>query len=124
MARTTIAKTTPLGAYPALPLVADSADVNMQASTGASGTSGNQIAFSSASRLYILAQNTHASSPYTVTITSKVDGYNRTGDITTYSLAAGDIALFVVEGAGWKQGDGYVYLEATNAAVKFGAWEG
>ncbi len=124
MARSTITKTTLVGSYPALPLVADSADLNLQAATGSSGSNGNQIAFSSAGVLYVIAQNTHASTAYTVTFTSKADGYNRTGDISAYSLAAGDVAVFAFQGAGWKQSDGYLYLEANNVAVKFAAWEG
>jgi len=124
MARTTLTKTTLAAAYPALPVTADSLDVNFQAATGSSGSSGNQFAFGSSSRLIVLAWNTHATNAYTWTATSVVDQYNRTGDISGYSLAAGEVSVKIFERGGWAQSDGYLYLEANNAAVKFAAWEG
>lgn len=123
MARTTINKTTRIGSYPTLPLVADSADLNMQAATGSSGSNGNQIAFGSAPVLHVIVQNTGVGAG-TVTFTSLADGYNRTGDITTYSLAANDIAIFQFQAAGWKQADGNLYLEASANTMKFGAYDG
>lgn len=121
MPRSTIAKTTLVGSYPAtLPLVADSADLNLQASTGSAGSNGNQIAFSAA-KLLVLIQNSHATNAGTVTITSNKDQYNRSGDISAYSLAAGDIAPFYLERAGWIQSDGYLYLECSAATMKIAA---
>lgn len=73
----------------------------------------------------IIAHNTGAS-PYTVTITS-VAAFKtgRTGDIGPYTLAAGVYAVFgpFTEGDGFLQADGSIYLEASNAAVKFGIIE-
>lgn len=67
----------------------------------------------------LIAWNSGAS-PYTVTLTSAADPQNRTGDIATYSLAAGDIAVIGPLGtSGWVQSDGYIYCEASNASVKF-----
>ncbi len=114
MTRATLTKTSAVGPYPAsLPVAADSLDLNFQAADAS-----NLNQFAPAGDDLIIFNNTGAS-PYTVTITSAPDQYGRTGDITTYSLAAGDIAAFRVKSQGWVQTDGKVYLQASNAAVKF-----
>lgn len=115
MARTTLTKTNAGGNFPVVPLTADSADITMTAADVANGNqfvpTGNEL---------VIAHNSGAS-PYTVTITSVAAGNNRTGDITTYSLAAGDYAVFgPFRREGWLQSDGYIYLAASNASVKFG----
>lgn len=119
MPRTTIPVVAPLGPYPALPLVANSIDVVPAAMSGSSGSNGNQVAFGNYNRLLLVFQNTGAA-PYTITITSVAasNTFNRSGDIATYSLEAGDIAAIFVERNGFIQTDGNLYLEATNAAVK------
>lgn len=123
MARTTLLKTTLNAAYPALPVVALSAHLNFQACTGASGTSGNQFAWGDAARLLVIAYNSGVGAR-TITITSKVDPYNRVGDITAYAEAAGALALpiaaaFIVERQGFYQADGMLYLEGNHAEVLF-----
>jgi hypothetical protein len=122
MARATLNKTTLLGSYPTLPLSANSADIVMTAVTGSSGSSGNQIAWSDAARLLVVVWNTDGVNPYTVTFTSVADPRNnRTGDISAYTLQAGDHAFFLFERAGWYQSDAMLYCEGNNAAVKIGA---
>lgn len=123
MARTTRAKTTLLGSYPTLPLAADSADLVLTAMTGSSGSNGDQIAWGDFARLLVIIQNSHAVTAYTFTVTSVAGAntLNRTGDITAYSLAAGEVAVLIFERNGWYQSDGMLYLEANNAAVKVGA---
>jgi len=78
--------------------------------------------FACTGRDLVLAQNTHASIAYTVAVTSIADEKNRTGDITTYSLAAGEIAMFGVgltNSPGWKNAStGQITITASNAAVK------
>ena len=73
-------------------------------------------------REIVLVYNSGAS-PYTCTITSVVDDKNRTGDITAYSLAAGDFAAFGVgltNSAGWKStSTGLITVDVENAAVKW-----
>jgi hypothetical protein len=114
MARTTLTKTVPLGPYPSLPVSADALDAVF---TAADVSNKNQ--FAPTGDDVLLMWNSGAS-PYTVTLTSAPDNQNRTGDITTYSLAAGDIAAVKLNNIkGWVQSDGFVYLEASNAAVKF-----
>ena len=115
MPRTTIAPATVRGPYPTLPVAADSLDLVL---TAADTVNKNQTAFNTAGAVLLLAQNSGAS-PYTITLTSAIDTFNRTGDITAYSLAAGDIAAFILERQGWMQSDGFIYYEANNAAVKF-----
>jgi len=67
----------------------------------------------------LLAWNTDGANPYTFTVSSVADERNRTGDITTYSLAAGEIGHIRLKKAGWRQSDGKCYIEASNAAIKF-----
>lgn len=85
--------------------------------TAADVANGNS--FVSTGHEVVLVNNTGGSS-YTVTVTSQPDAYGRSGDLTTYAVAAG---LFSVlphfTTGGWKQSDGTIHLSASNAAVKF-----
>lgn len=114
MPRTTLNRTTPLGPYPTLQPSADALDGVW---TAADVTNKNQFVLDGP---VLLQFWNSGASPYTVTLTSTTDGQNRTGDVTAYSLAAGDIGVFKIDQViGWRQTDGYMYLEASNAAVKF-----
>lgn len=76
--------------------------------------------FTLTGREVLIVHNTGGSS-YTYTITSTPDPYGRTGDITTQTIAAGAIHTVGPFGlAGWQQTNGYLYLQASNTAVKFG----
>ena len=55
----------------------------------------------------------------TVTFSSKADEKNRTGDVTAYSLGAGELAMFRFKKAGWMQSDGKIYMEAEHADIKY-----
>lgn len=114
MPRTTLTKTAALGPYPTLPVAADALDAVF---TAADVVNKNQ--FLPTGYDLIIMWNSGAA-PYTVTLTTAADAQNRTGDIATYSLAAADIAVFkLANKVGFIQADGYVYLEASNASVKF-----
>jgi hypothetical protein len=63
--------------------------------------------------------NTHAADPGTFTLTSVADEHLRTGDITAYSLAAGEIGAYRIKNDGWRQSDGKIYLEGSAATIKF-----
>ncbi len=116
MARTTLTRTTPLGPYPSLPVSANGLDVVM---TAADIANNNQILLDGP--MIVIAQNTDTVDR-TITLTSSSDPQNRTGDIFAYTLSADEIAAFKIDQvAGWKQADGYLYLQANNAAVKLGA---
>ena len=109
MARTPLTKQVPTGPYGA-------AGLNMTMTAADVGNSNSCIANGGE---LIIANNTGAS-PYTVTITSYADQYGRVKDITTESLAAGEIHVFGPFAlAGWRQTDGYLYFQASNASVKF-----
>lgn len=113
MARVTVTKTAAQGPYVALPVVADSLDVALLAADVA-----NKNQFAPTGDDLLLVQNSGAS-PYTFTITSVADALKRTGDVGPYTIAAGEIAAYRIKVDGWKQSDGFVYVEANNAAVKF-----
>lgn len=88
--------------------------------TFAAGTITDGDTFVCTGREILLVNNTGAS-PYTVTVTSVEDETNRTEDITTYSLAAGDFAAFGVgltNSKGWKSTAGTIRLTVSNASVK------
>lgn len=115
MARTSLTVTTALGAYPSLQPAANACDLTMTAADivnyNQATCSGNDL---------IIAHNTSGGA-LTVTITSVADGHNRTGDITTYSVGAGEYAVFgPFKSAGWMQSDGKLYMAASAADVKLG----
>lgn len=106
---------TPLGPYPSLPVSALALDLTWQA---ADSTNLNQFPLGQG-KYIILARNVHASSPFTLTLTSAADEYKRTGDITTYSIAAGkQIAFLVDKISGWVQSDGMFYLTGSAASIE------
>jgi hypothetical protein len=105
-----------IGPYPtALPLSSEALKVTMAA---ADASNGNSFPLTGSEKLLI--QNTD-SSAHTVTISSvAING--RTGDITTYSVGAGEIHAFDFHGgiAGWQQSDGTVHLAVSSALIYFG----
>lgn len=111
MARATLTKTTAPGAY-----AAAAAAVTM---TAANVSDKNQFRVAGAD--LIIVQNSGATQR-TFTINSSADSiFRRTQDITAETIDAGVIKVFgPVKPDGWIQSDGYVYLEANNADVKFG----
>lgn len=113
MGRATVTRTSPLGPFPTLPVSANALDL---AYTAADITNFNQILLDGPG--YVIAQNTGAID-YTVTITSAPDEKGRSGDITTYTISADDVMVFKIDQTkGWLQSDGYLYLQASNAAVR------
>lgn len=73
-------------------------------------------------REILLVWNSGAS-PYTVTIASAADDKGRTGDISAYSLAAGEFAVFgggLTNRLGWKnQSTNLITITPSNTAVKW-----
>lgn len=113
MARTNITPQTVVGPYPTLPVSANALDLT---ETAADVENKNQ--FTPSGDDLVIVHNTGASA-YTVTFTSIADEFKRTGDISAYSVGAGEIAAFRLKKPGWMQSDGKVYLEAEDASVKF-----
>lgn len=86
--------------------------------TAADTVNKEQIALTG--REIVIIHNTGESSR-TYTITSVADPYGRLGDITAQTIAAGAIHTVGPFGLlGWQQTGGFLYLEASNAEVKFG----
>lgn len=106
----------PLGPYPTLPVAALALDLTWQA---ADTVNFNQFPMGTGKYL-LLARNVHATTPFTITLTSVADERKRTGDITTYSIAAGKQAAFLLDQqAGWAQTDGNFYLAGSDVSIQF-----
>lgn len=114
MPRTAVTASAVKGPYPTLPIAANGADLTLAA---ADTVNFNQVAMAT-SRGLLLAWNSDVAA-HTVTLTSLVDPFNRTGDVSAYSVDPGDIMGFIFERAGWVQTDGNLYFQANHAGVKF-----
>lgn len=103
------------GSYPSLPLSANSADVAWTAA-GAEFADGFSIPHTGKEILLVRNDNV---GPQTVTINSLADAkHQRTGDITTYSVGAGEYAVFGPwQADGWRQSTGLVHGAASAADV-------
>jgi hypothetical protein len=115
MPRTTLAKTKAPGQFGSYD--ANAADLAMAAADVADK---NQFVFRP--RDLVIAHNTDVGSQ-TVTISSVAAAKTgRTGDIGAYSLGAGEYGVFgpFSEQDGFRQSDGYIYLEASSATVLLG----
>lgn len=118
MPRTAITPITPIGPFPALPVAANSLDF---AYTAGDAVNGNTIDFGGASRMLVCFQNVNAGAQ-TFTLQSALDSFNREGDITAYSLAAGEFGAFMVTRNGWRQSDNDLYIDVSHADVKIAAF--
>lgn len=117
MARQTIAKQSPKGPYPALPVTANSLDVTFTVAIVA-----DKEQFVPGNDTLVIVKNA-AVSAKTVTFTSKTDDKNRTGDVTAYSIGASETAMFRFKKAGWMQSDGYIYMEAESTDISYAVIE-
>lgn len=102
--------------YPATPITANALDF---AFTAAGADFADGAGFTLTGNEVAIVYNPD-SSARTVTVTSVVDPYNRLGNITSYSVGAGEYAVlpqFPTDG--WRQSDGRLYLAADNALVQF-----
>lgn len=97
MARTTISAQTFPGNYPVLPFDAGEADL---VETAVDDPTDRETPLIDG-KTVVLAHNTDTVAQ-TITIASAADTFNRFGDITAYSIAAGKIARFgPFKTAGW-----------------------
>lgn len=114
MPRTTLPIIDAPGSYPTLPLSANSRDIVFTA-----GDAGNNNQFLATGREIVIVQNSGAGAR-TVTFLSVADRFGRTGDMTAYSLGAGEFGLFgPFQLDGWRQTDGYVYTNPEHAEIKY-----
>jgi len=107
---------TVIAKYPATPLTANAADFTW---TAAGADFADKAQFPHTGKELILVRNDNVGAQ-TVTIESRVDTFNREGDITTYSVGIGEYAVFgpfPIEG--WRQTTGYLTLAASAADVSF-----
>jgi hypothetical protein len=94
---------------------ANAADLAM---TAADTENDEEVTFTGAE--IIIAHNTGGEA-HTITISSVVDNLGRDGDISAYSLGAGEYAVFGPFGTeGWLQSTGKLHFEANHAEIKFG----
>ena len=87
--------------------------------TFAAADLGNGNKFACTGKEILIARN-DAIAEKTLTISSVDDEKNRDGDITTYALASGDYAIFLqgmTNSKGWKQTDGTILLQASDADI-------
>ena len=117
MPRTTLTPLTLLGSYPPIQPTALSMSQTLVAADAT-----NKEQFAVTGKEILVAFNSNAgSTARTVTITSVADQFNRTGDITAYSVPKGALFMFgPAQLMGWKQSDGYVYVEASHAEILWG----
>jgi hypothetical protein len=102
--------------YPTLPITANALDFTFTAA-GANFLDG--AGFTLTGKEIPIVYNPD-SGAHTVTVESVPDAYKREGDITAYSIGAGEYAVlpqFPTDG--WQQSDGKLYLAADNALVQF-----
>lgn len=116
MPRTTLTALTALGPYnPDAYAVANAADLTM---TAADVANSNEVV--ATDRQAVFAHNTGAGAA-TVSVTSTNDPYGRRSHIVTYSIGAGEYAIFgPFRLLGWQQTDGKLYFAASSADIKLG----
>lgn len=114
MPRTDITVQVPKGPYPVLPVAANALDVTEQVADVA-----NMNQFTFTGKELIIVRNINAAAQ-TFTLTSVADEFGRTGDVTAFSLGAGEMAVFLATSLkGWQQSDGKFYLQGAHADIKF-----
>lgn len=102
--------------YPALPITANALDF---AFTPAGADFADGAGFVMTGKEILIVHNANIGAQ-TLTVSSVIDPYKRTGDITTYSIGIGEYAVFPqFQLEGWKQTDGYLYFAASATDVEF-----
>jgi len=96
-------------------VIAGSADLDVEAGDDVNGNETD-----CAGGDLIVVENTDAGAQ-TVSFTAAPDEIGRSGAITDYSLAAGAVAIFgPFQSAGWRQTDGKLYIDVSDALVFVG----
>lgn len=113
MTRQVITAQSLLGAYPALPITPGAATLSQTSNSDQTDRTTPLVD----SKTLVTAHNSD-SGAQTITFTSVADSpYNRAGDITAYSLAAGEIAYFgPFKTAGWAS-SGQLLIDVSDAKV-------
>jgi hypothetical protein len=126
MSQTNIITESVIGPYTAVPVGAGDLNITW---TAADPVNGNQIIYDTPYGDLLLAWNTAYSTSATFTLSSTQDApFLRTGDISNYTLAAGQILAFYLGNfpsdvpTGWSTligGSYYIDFRASTSAVKF-----
>lgn len=99
--------------YPALPVTANSLDV---AETAPNDTNGCD--YVPTGREIVVLHNTTVGAA-TFTLVSSADPYGRTGDITAYSLGAGEFAALIPPSTGFLGAGGKITITVSDPGIKF-----
>ncbi|KKM90810.1 hypothetical protein LCGC14_1234820 [marine sediment metagenome] len=111
---TAITTQTPKGPHPTIPVSANALDFTFANSDNAAG---NDFVITGRQLLLVFNNDVGAQ---TFTISSVADQFGRKGDITTYSLDAGEYAAFWFGNVvGWKQALNKILLASSNDNVQF-----
>ena len=103
----------PFGSIPVLPLTPGGNDLTWTGTSDPTSRSAQLVN----SKTVILAQNLDSTS-HTVSVVSVADPYNRTGDISDYSVGPNKTSLFgPFNTAGWAN-SGSVYINVSDAHVQ------
>src|SRR5687768_4495623 len=108
MARDTVTVNENAKRYPALQPAVNTLDFAFTA-----GESDNGYQYPATGREVVILRNTNVGAQ-TFTLKSVADELNRTGDITTYSLGAGEFAVLVPPLKGFQQIDGNIYIDISH----------
>lgn len=113
MARTNLVAQTLPGAYPTLPISANTRDLTTNAIDIVNGNETTLVD----SKTVVLLKNEDAGAT-TVTFTSVADTLGRTGDITAYSIGAGELAIFgPFKLVGWTH-SGKLWIDGSDVDLK------
>lgn len=115
MTRSTLTPQTLQGNKVSAYAVAESADITYEASTGLLTTNGDE--FVSSGNDIVICRNDQIGAQ-TITFYSNEDPYGLTENIETYSIGAGEYAIFgPFQVVPWRQADGNVYLGTSHADI-------
>lgn len=88
--------------------------------SAADAVNGNHFVWPSTGKLIVLARNVHASTTYTVTVTSVALSFSsRTGSISAVNVTAGNQKAIPLKMDGWKNSSGNCELSANNTNIQF-----
>ncbi len=114
MPRVTVTVNEKAKRYPVLPVPAGDLDF---AFTPGDVSAGGGLQYAATGREAVIVRNTDAVAR-TVTLKSVADELNRTGDITAYSIGAGEFMILVPPLKGFQQADGNIYIDMEDAKVE------
>jgi hypothetical protein len=114
MARTLVTVNENAKRYPVIQPAVNSLDF---AFVSTAGGNDDGYEYAATGREVVLLHNTGVGAALTFTLHSVADEFGRKGDITTYSLGAGEFAVLVPPLKGFQQSDGRIYIEVSDPLV-------